>query len=108
MSEIEELQNRLRSEGAAIHAMHYRQYQWLRWIPFLEVLWNKPWRSSASLSVAWHSGRTLRAKLSNAYGWLRMAHDCADPAVACSCHGGYRFPHRGGCCNTQQENASDV
>ena len=47
------------------------------------LLWRKPWRSSTRPNL-----RSVRDLLQ----WLRVAHDCADPAVGCSCNGGFRFP----------------
>ncbi|TDC30072.1 hypothetical protein E1211_24815 [Micromonospora sp. 15K316] len=51
--------------------------------PVRGVLWRRPWRSRTRPN--WRSPRGVLA-------WLRAAHDCSDPAVACSCDGGYRFP----------------
>lgn len=53
----------------------------------------KPWRSPGK----WYEGvftgsASLRIRILNFIEWLRNAHDCSDPAVACSCSGGFRFP----------------
>lgn len=70
------LEAQLRREREAISAMQYRQRRWLG--PVLGILWRKPWRSPVPFD--WTPG------------WLRAAHDCSDPSIACSCQGGFRFP----------------
>jgi hypothetical protein len=72
MSSIEA---QLRREQAAIAAIHRRP--WWR----VGILLRRPWRSA------------LRpVNFTGLVAWLRYAHDCQDPAVACSCSGGFRFP----------------
>lgn len=51
--------------------------------PIRDLMWRRPWR--APHGPNWRSAR-------DAWQWLRAAHDCADPAVGCSCSGGFRFP----------------
>ena len=70
-----DLTNQLRREQAVIQAMHNRP--WWR----IGILARKPWCAS------WKP-RTLR----QLWQWLAAAHDCQDPAVGCSCTGGFRFP----------------
>jgi hypothetical protein len=57
--------------------------------PIRDLLWRRPWRSPSRPT----RGDTLAITIRNYWQWLRMAHDCADPAVGCSCTGGFRFPH---------------
>ena len=75
-------------DAEVIHAMQQRQYRWHG--PLLDMLWRKPWKSPTGPS--WSLNRSLRINASNLLGWLRNAHDCADPSVGCSCQGGFRFP----------------
>lgn len=51
--------------------------------PIRDFFWRRPWRSPFTPRLH------IRGDLWN---WLCNAHDCADPSVGCSCHGGYRFP----------------
>ncbi len=69
------LLKQLRREQAVIQAMHSRP--WWR----IGIVGRRPWRAS------WRP-RTLR----QLWQWLTAAHDCRDPAVGCSCSGGFRFP----------------
>ncbi|MBB3041183.1 hypothetical protein [Nocardioides soli] len=70
----------------AILAMQRRQDVWWRgW----GILRRKPWRASHGPQIR---GRSPRVALSNLRRWLRAAHDCQDPAVACTCAGSFRFP----------------
>lgn len=68
----------LRREQACIQAIHARP--WWR----VGILLRRPWRREPP----WRYGWSLR----NLWSWLTVAHDCADPMVACSCTGGFRFP----------------
>jgi hypothetical protein len=74
-----DLEPQLRREQAAIQAIHAR----ISRNPLRSLLWNKPWR--AAWRPRWTNPREV-------WQWLRSAHDCADPSVACSCTGGFRFP----------------
>ena len=71
-------EKQLRREQAAIEAIQALPW-WRR-----GILLRRPWRSSMA-----RSGQSL---LSWVCAWLFVIHDCADPAVACSCSGGFRFP----------------
>jgi hypothetical protein len=82
------LKVQLRREREVIAAMRRRQRKWHG--PVLDLFWRKPWRSTAGVGVS--RDRSVRVNLSNFLGWLRNAHDCADPSVGCSCSGGYRHP----------------
>lgn len=69
----------LRREQMVIAAMH--QKPWYR----AGILARRPWRSAlrrqrGESTLAW------------AWAWLTVVHDCADPAVGCSCSGSFRFP----------------
>lgn len=48
--------------------------------PIRSFLWRRPWRAPGHVP------------LRGFWQWLRNAHDCADPAVGCSCSGGFRYP----------------
>lgn len=61
-----------------IQAMHRKP--WWR----VSILNRKPWRRHSLFRY----GYTLR----ELWNWLTVVHDCKDPAVGCSCSGGYRFP----------------
>lgn len=62
-----------------VNAMQRKHDVWWRcW----GVFWRKPWRAS-------HRPRWSRPL--DVLDWLRKAHDCADPAVGCSCSGGFRY-----------------
>jgi hypothetical protein len=87
-AKIAVLTAQLEREREVIQAMRERGRRWHG--PLLDVLWRKPWRSSGGTGV--RCGRTWGVKLSNFLGWLRNAHDCADPSVGCSCSGGFRHP----------------
>jgi hypothetical protein len=69
------MEEQLRRERAVIAAMHARPL-WR-----VGILLRRPWRSPTR-------PQTIR----DLWPWLRFAHDCADPAVGCSCSGGFRFP----------------
>ncbi len=67
--------DQLRREQACIEAIH-RKPCWR-----IGILLRRPWRDQhPTLSVI---------------DWLFRAHDCSDPAVACSCSGSFRFPKIG-------------
>lgn len=85
------LRGQLERTSDALRALQYRRSRWFRWVYPLDIIWRKPWRSTAT--TGWHEGRTLTVKVSNFVGWLRFAHDCADASIACSCHPSYRFPN---------------
>lgn len=70
----EHLLAQLRREQAVIEAMHRRP--WWR----LGILHRRPWRASY---------------FTNIWTWLRVAHDCQDPMIGCSCSGSFRFPLEG-------------
>jgi len=72
------IEAQLRREQKVIEAIHHKP--WWK----IGILYRRPWRAS------WRP-RTLREIVS----WLLAAHDCADPAVGCSCSGGFRFPTGG-------------
>ena len=80
--------DQLSRSAEVIRAMQRRQHRWHG--PLLDVLWRKPWRSPSE--PRWDHQRSFRVNCGNLWSWLRFAHDCADPSVACSCHGGFRFP----------------
>ena len=83
-----------RRELGVIRAMQYRQRHFL---PFpVDILWRRPWRSSVGPGLS--RRHSLRINALNLWSWLRLAHDCSDPSVGCSCHGGFRYPHFNGCC----------
>ncbi len=64
----------LRRERAAIEAVH--ALPWWR----VGILLRRPWRARDVFAcTTWRQ-------------WLFEVHDCQDPAVACSCSGGFRFP----------------
>jgi hypothetical protein len=69
--------DRLERDGQVIRAMQRR----IARNPVLDILWRKPWRAP-------HRPHGLRDLLQ----WLRLAHDCQNPAVGCSCHPSFRFP----------------
>lgn len=69
----------LRREQRVIAAMH--QKAWYR----VGVLARRPWRSA----LRRQRGESILAWV---WAWLTVAHDCADPAVGCSCSGSFRFP----------------
>jgi len=69
----------MRREQACIAAIHRRPW----------------WRKGILLRRPWGHRRVPLRSLRRFWGWLTTTHDCADPAVACSCSGGFRFPHRG-------------
>lgn len=75
------LRAQLDRERTVIAAMHRQRH--------LHILRRKPWRSR----VKPIEGSTLRVKISSLWQWLRKAHDCADPAIGCSCSGSFRFPN---------------
>lgn len=75
-------------DAEAIHAMQRRLRRWHG--PVLDFFWRRPWRSPSRPAVSLHY--PIRVNLANLSGWLRNAHDCSDPSVACSCSGGFRFP----------------
>lgn len=52
--------------------------------PVRYFLWRRPWRAPSRPNLR-SLGDTMR--------WLRVAHDCADPSIGCSCSGGFRFPN---------------
>lgn len=69
----------LRREQAVIEAMHRKPF-WR-----VGILDRKPWRSSLKRfpSEGWFDW---------IWSWLFVIHDCKDPAIGCSCSGGFRFP----------------
>jgi hypothetical protein len=73
------LLGQLRREQAVIEAMR-RKPIWR-----VGILDRRPWRSKL---------RKLNGEswFSWAWSWLFAIHDCSDPAIACSCSGGFRFP----------------
>ena len=73
------IERQLRREQAVIQAMHRKP--WWR----VGILNRRPWRSTARRG----GGETLRSWV---WGWLTKVHDCADPAIGCSCSGSFRFP----------------
>ena len=73
------LEKQLRREQACIQAMHDRP--WWR----VGILRRRPWRSTIR---RWPK----ESILSHLWAWLFVIHDCQDPAVGCSCSGGFRFP----------------
>jgi hypothetical protein len=78
-AERDVLEEQLRKEQACIQAMHHRP--WWR----VGILRRRPWRSPTR---RW-PGEPLLGYL---WAWLFVKHDCQDPAVGCSCQGGFRFP----------------
>jgi len=74
------LWEQLQRERQVISAMQHRTKR----NPVRDLLLRKPWKSPTKP----HGWRDF-------WQWLVCAHDCSDPAVGCSCSGGYRFPHRG-------------
>jgi hypothetical protein len=94
------LKRQLEREREAIRAMQYRRYHWTG--PVLDFFWRKPWRSTSR--PAWVREVSFVINVANFLGWLRNAHDCADPSIACSCQGGFRFPHPVTCsCQSTQD-----
>lgn len=78
-------------ERACITAMQRRAAR----NPLRDFLWRRPWRSPGGVPGLIESVRRAKTPgvaVRNAWGWIAAAHDCADPAVACSCTGGFRFP----------------
>jgi hypothetical protein len=73
------LWNNNERDNAVIRAMQRRASR----NPIRDFLWRRPWRSSS---------RPNLASLRDTWNWLAAAHDCSDPAVGCSCTGGFRFP----------------
>lgn len=48
------------------------------------ILLRRPWRREPIFGIP-KSFKYL-------WGWLTLVHDCQDPAIMCSCSGGFRFP----------------
>lgn len=69
----------LHREQAAVQAMH--SVPWWR----AGILLRRPWASEAKRGQR-------ESRLSWAWAWLTVVHDCSDPSVGCSCSGGFRFP----------------
>jgi hypothetical protein len=69
----------LRREQAVIEAMHRKPF-WR-----VGILHRRPWRSGLKRS----NGESLFSWIRS---WLFVIHDCKDPAIGCSCSGGFRFP----------------
>lgn len=55
--------------------------------PIRHFMWRKPWKSPSKTHFSFSKIGFL-----NLISWLARAHDCSDPAVGCSCSGGFRFP----------------
>lgn len=79
----------LEREREVIRAMQWRQRRWHG--PLVDFLWRKPWRAPSGPHLSLRCDPVVN--LGNLIGWLRFAHDCADPSIGCSCSGGFRFPH---------------
>lgn len=77
------LEPQLRREQAAIAAIHAKP--WWR----IGVLLRRPWRAPASVK----NRGACESFLKWISDWFLVIHDCQDPAVACSCSGGFRFPN---------------
>lgn len=71
----------LRREQAVIEAMH-RKLFWR-----VGILNRRPWNSS----LRRHPNESLFDWIRS---WLFVVHDCKDPAIGCSCSGGFRFPKK--------------
>lgn len=72
------LRRQLHREQQVILAMKHRP--WWR----VGVLLRRPWRRHGPFAYGF-SFRELR-------NWTLIVHDCADPAIGCSCSGSFRFP----------------
>lgn len=68
----------LRREQAVIDAMHHKP--WWR----VGIFHRRPWRR--------HGPFNFGVNRYELWSWLTLVHDCADPAIGCSCAGGFRFP----------------
>jgi len=66
-----------------IQAMHDKP--WWR----VGILNRRPWRNPRKFKEHGHSF------VSRLWNYCMTVHDCADPAVGCSCFGSYRFPKIG-------------
>lgn len=76
--EIKILLRRRELDWECIRAMQQRADKFL----VFSIFWRKPWKSGHLPN--WNSVRSV-------WDWIKYAHDCQDPAVACSCSGGFRF-----------------
>lgn len=87
-------------DSYALSAMRQR---FTRWHPVRDLLYRKPWRKSIWPGIAGaYRARNERYEFEtrphwiavawlNIWSWVRYAHDCSDPSIACSCSGGFRF-----------------
>jgi hypothetical protein len=76
--------NSLEREREVIRSMQKKIYR----SPIRSFFWRKPWRAPSR--PVWHGN--LWRYIGDFFSWIRVAHDCQDPAVGCSCHPSFRFP----------------
>jgi hypothetical protein len=69
----------LRREQTVIEAMHRKPF-WR-----VGILHRRPWRSGLKRL----NGESLFSWIRS---WMFVIHDCKDPAIGCSCSGGFLFP----------------